>query len=167
MSDDAKGRKCFKHQGTVIYEWEESLDSILVFIQPPPLPENIKIKAVIQIKFNPKSLSVGIKGNPPYLAHQTAGIVDCDESLWYLNDSEKDKNKRQIVIEIQKAQKGMQWGCVFKGHSCLNPLEEEELKKKMMLERFQEENPGFDFSGADFNGKVPDARTFMGGVKYQ
>jgi hypothetical protein len=29
------------------------------------------------------------------------------------------------------------------------------LKKKMMLERFQEEHPGFDFSGADFNGNVP------------
>lgn len=28
------------------------------------------------------------------------------------------------------------------------------------------QNPGFDFSGADFNGQVPDARSFMGGVKY-
>ncbi|CAN0027242.1 unnamed protein product [Heterosigma akashiwo] len=37
----------------------------------------------------------------------------------------------------------------------------------MMLERFQEENPGFDFSGAEFNGMVPDPREFMGGVKYR
>ena len=28
------------------------------------------------------------------------------------------------------------------------------------------QNPGFDFSGAEFNGEVPDARSFMGGVKY-
>lgn len=35
-----------------------------------------------------------------------------------------------------------------------------------MLERFQEEHPGFDFSDADFNGKVPEAREFMGGIKY-
>jgi hypothetical protein len=35
-----------------------------------------------------------------------------------------------------------------------------------MLERFTEENPGFDFSNAEFNGNVPDARNFMGGVKY-
>ena len=77
------------------------------------------------------------------------------------------------------------------------------VKKKMMLERFQEEvgpppgattallvaplslshaplslslffhyeriytqNPGFDFSGAEFNGAVPDPQTFMGGVRY-
>ena len=42
----------------------------------------------------------------------------------------------------------------------------ENEKKKMMLERFQEEHPGFDFSGAEFNGNVPDATEFMGGVKY-
>jgi hypothetical protein len=36
----------------------------------------------------------------------------------------------------------------------------------MMLERFQEEHPGFDFSGAEFNGSVPEARDFMGGIKY-
>ena len=34
------------------------------------------------------------------------------------------------------------------------------------LERFQEENPGFDFSGASFNGQVPDPKNFMGGVGY-
>jgi hypothetical protein len=28
------------------------------------------------------------------------------------------------------------------------------------------QHPGFDFSGADFNGQVPDARSFMGGVKH-
>lgn len=31
---------------------------------------------------------------------------------------------------------------------------------------FLTQNPGFDFSGAEFNGQVPDARSFMGGVKY-
>ena len=28
------------------------------------------------------------------------------------------------------------------------------------------QNPGFDFSGAQMNGTAPDAREFMGGVKY-
>ena len=35
-----------------------------------------------------------------------------------------------------------------------------------MIERFQEEHPGFDFRSAEFNGQVPDPRAFMGGVKY-
>lgn len=54
----------------------------------------------------------------------------------------------QIVIEIQKAQKGVRWGGMFKGHEKVDPIEEEQLKKKLMLERFQEEHPGFDFSDA-------------------
>ena len=41
------------------------------------------------------------------------------------------------------------------------------MKKAMILERFQQENPGFDFSGADFNGQVPDPKTFMGGMAYK
>jgi hypothetical protein len=40
------------------------------------------------------------------------------------------------------------------------------MQRTMMLERFQEENPGFDFRDATFNGQVPDPRTFMGGVGY-
>jgi hypothetical protein len=28
------------------------------------------------------------------------------------------------------------------------------------------QHPGFDFSGAEFNGQVPDAREFLGGVKH-
>jgi hypothetical protein len=49
----------------------------------------------------------------------------------------------------------------------LDPLTAQEVQKKVMLERFQEEHPGFDFSGAEFNGMAPDPREFMGGVKYK
>ena len=47
------------------------------------------------------------------------------------------------------------------------PLLRSEVQKKLMLERFGEENPGFDFSGAEFSGGAPDPRNFMGGVKYK
>jgi len=51
--------------------------------------------------------------------------------------------------------------------SQVDPYTQSELQKSLMLERFQAENPGFDFSGADFNGQVPDPKTFMGGVGYK
>lgn len=53
------------------------------------------------------------------------------------------------------------------GHQALDPITQEEVKKNILLERFQEENPGFDFSQAKMNGQVPDAREFMGGVSYK
>lgn len=55
----------------------------------------------------------------------------------------------------------------FKGHELSNPMEVEKINKSLLLERFQEENPGFDFSSAEINGRVPEARTFMGGIRHQ
>ena len=48
-----------------------------------------------------------------------------------------------------------------KGHEQLDALATEDVKRQMLLERFQAEHPGFDFSGAEVNGQVPDPRTFM------
>ena len=83
------------------------------------------------------------------------------------------------------------WTAALKGRGGehVDIFTQEGEKKKMMLERFQEEHPGmeffffvlhdssihnmlilscvgFDFSGAEFNGNVPDATKFMGGIKH-
>ena len=63
--------------------------------------------------------------------------------------------------------KGEAWTSACMGHQALDPITQEEVKKNILLERFQEENPGFDFSQAKMNGQVPDAREFMGGVSYK
>ena len=69
-------------------------------------------------------------------------------------------------MNLQKVYKAQMWSEVFKGHGELNPMIQEEVKKQLLLERFGEEHPGFDFSGAKVNGQVPDARTYMGGLSY-
>ena len=48
----------------------------------------------------------------------------------------------------------------------IDPFVKQEMQRTMLLERFQEKNPGFDFRDAKFNGEVPDSQTFMGGVGY-
>ena len=73
----------------------------------------------------------------------------------------------ELHIQLQKMKKAETWSMACKGHGGLDPLTQSEVQKKILLERFQEENPGFDFSSADVNGMVPDPREFMGGVKYQ
>ncbi len=79
------------------------------------------------------------------------------ESLWTLEDD------GTLVITLTKAHKAETWPCVFKGHGQLDAAAEAEAHRRILLERFQEENPGFDFSQAEVNGAVPDPRTFMGG----
>lgn len=66
-----------------------------------------------------------------------------------------------------QSRQGEAWPGVFEGHRGVDAAKEEEEKKRMMLERFQAEHPGFDFSGAEFNGAVPDAHKFMDGFERQ
>ena len=46
-----------------------------------------------------------------------------------------------MEINLQKMLQGETWPCALKGHGTLNPIREEKVKKEMMLERFQRENP--------------------------
>lgn len=69
-----------------------------------------------------------------------------------------------IQLTLTKARPGETWPGAFVGHASLDPAAEESTKKAMLLERFQMEHPGFDFSGAEVTGAVPDPRTFMRGL---
>eukprot|EP01040_Poterioochromonas_malhamensis_P006564 gene6564-7068_t len=148
----------YEYQGRTIYEWEQTLTEVILYIEPPPGVT----KKLLDITFQPNHLKVGIKNNPvSYINEDTAGPIIVDDSLWMLADGE-------LVINLQKMHKGETWESALKGQQGekVDLHTKEELKKQMMLERFQEENPGFDFSNAEFNGQIPDAREFMGGIKY-
>ena len=171
LREKAKGRQQFKHGEQVVYEWDQTLDEVNIYIKPPDfmLPKNKQaIQAQLQpgqpmpsfdIKITPKSLTVGIKGNPPFLNEALGGHCLHEESYWMLEDDE-------LHIQLTKMKKGDMWMSACQGHQSLDPLMQEEVRKNILLERFQEENPGFDFSEAQMNGRVPDAREFLGGVKY-
>lgn len=66
-----------------------------------------------------------------------------------------------------KGSKAITWPSLLKGHGQIDPATREEVQKSLMLERWQDEHPGFDFSGATFNGAVPDPKKFMGGAGYK
>mmetsp|Transcript_62062 Transcript_62062/g.71136 ORF Transcript_62062/g.71136 Transcript_62062/m.71136 type:complete len:179 (-) Transcript_62062:2295-2831(-) len=172
VKEKALGRQKFEHEGRTIYEWDQTLDEINIYINPPPivLP---KYRADFEKQLQPGqklpalaveiavgTVTVGLKGNPPFLQEALTSSVKPSESYWYIEGEE-------LQINLQKLKKAEMWDSVFARHAKLDPLTAGEVKKQILLERFQEENPGFDFSNAEFNGQVPDARTFMGGVKYQ
>jgi hypothetical protein len=39
-------------------------------------------------------------------------------------------------------------------------------QQKLLLQRFQMEHPGFDFSNAEFSGDAPNPREFLGGIDH-
>lgn len=149
-------RRKYLHGDRTIYEWEQGLDEVNLFFAPPPGLPASEIECVIQ----PHHLRLGIKGNPSFIDEDLGGPVIVKESFWTLEDGE-------IHVTLQKMRKAETWASAFAGHAPLDPLAAQEEQRRILLQRFQEEHPGFDFSSAAVNGAVPDPRTFMEGVKYK
>ena len=53
----------YKYEGQTIYEWYQTLEEVHVFIQPPP---GVTAK-MIDCKITASRLTLGIKGNPPFI----------------------------------------------------------------------------------------------------
>ena len=130
-----------------------------LYIDAPP-----GISSASQLKCNiePTKLQLGLKNaNRWFINESTFSKVNVDDSSWYL-----DKDENIIHIVLSKVFKGETWESVLCNNFDLDPMTKQDIQKQMMLERFQQENPGFDFRNAEFNGAPPDPRTFMGGVRY-
>mmetsp|Transcript_27196 Transcript_27196/g.48845 ORF Transcript_27196/g.48845 Transcript_27196/m.48845 type:complete len:172 (+) Transcript_27196:1735-2250(+) len=164
FKEKARGRQQFKHGDQVIYEWEQSLDDVIMYFKPPHWvlpkyqPPGQKAPKMF-VDIQPNRLRLGVVGNDPFLDEELGGPVMLQESTWMIDEDE-------LIITLQKMRKAQTWTSACKRHGELDPLTKTEVQKKLMLERFQEEHPGFDFSNAEFNGRVPDAREFMGGISY-
>jgi CS domain len=155
-------RFIFEYSGTAIYEWEQSLSEVVLYVPAPPVVNNGKIVCTISAHH----LQLGLAGATQFfLDESTFAVVDTAESTWCF---EEDDGKKVIAIYLHKVAKGVVWEAPLKGRfdAVLDPAALQQVQKELMLERWQEENPGMDFRGAEFNGSVPDPRTFMGGVKY-
>lgn len=195
--DAKTGRYVFEYGGKTIYEWEQSLEGVLdtciawlllflmnayacwhskdtphtsLLTDTHIIDVNIYVTAPKGVKacqlfvnIETNRLQLGIKGSDSlFINEKTCGKVDTTESSWYMDDS------NIINIVLQKAHRAETWAsALVSSADTVNAVQTEEMKKTLLLERFQQENPGFDFRDADFNGSVPDPRTFMGGVKYK
>lgn len=161
-------RFIFEHAKKPIYEWEQTLSEVILYIPAPPEGSSI----VCTIAAN--HLQLGLRGhNRLFLDEDTAGAVDTTESTWCIEESDDADDdatgQRKIVIYLQKVAKGSVWSSALRGGAAeaqLDPVSLQRVQKEIMLERFQEENPGMDFRDAEINGSIPDPRTFMGGVRY-
>jgi hypothetical protein len=148
-----------------VYEWTQSLDECIMYIPAPPAP--------ISVTIGPNHLTIGLKnGTSAFIDEDTCHTVDIKESTWTVEDG-------MIVVYLQKANKAVVWEGLLQGRNfvrdtvvCntaarLDPVQLLEVQKEIMLERWGEQYPGMDFADAEFNGAVPDPRTFMGGVEYK
>ena len=78
-----------------------------------------------------------------------------DESTWTI---EEDEGQRFIRIFLVKCIKTPQscWKSLFQSSCPADPLTLDTMQKRFLQERYQRENPGFDFSGAEVTGNYQD-----------
>lgn len=132
-----EGRLKFEYQGRTIYEWEQSLSEVNIYIEPPAGIQSKMFEVVI----SHRHLKVGLKNAPPFLDEDTGGPTKPDESMWTLLDGE-------LNINLQKMNKAEMWEAALVGRNgeTIDAFTKEEVKKKLMLERFQEEVSYFSYS---------------------
>ncbi|GAV66620.1 CS domain-containing protein, partial [Cephalotus follicularis] len=147
-------RHSFIHNGQFFFEWDQTLEEVNIYIN---LFFYVHSKQ-FYCKIQSKHVFFCIKGSPPYLNHDFFCPVKTDSSFWTLEDD-------IMHITLQKREKGKTWSSPILGEGQLDPYSSDLEQKRLMLQRFQEENPGFDFSQAQFSGSCPDPRTFMGGIR--
>jgi len=160
-------RYVFEYNGQQIYEWEQSLEEVTMYVNAPKGKKANDFRIIIETN----RLRIGLKGFDRFFIDEpTFGKVDTSESSWYIDDS-------IIHIILIKVARGSVWETPLLGKAdntsggksakgIVDPVTKEKMTQELMLERFAEENPGFDFRDAKFNGAAPDPREFMGGIKY-
>jgi len=61
----------FTYNDRTVYEWEQNLEEVHVYISPPP---GVKAK-MLDIKITSTHVKIGIKGNPPFISVRTAPLL--------------------------------------------------------------------------------------------
>ena len=70
----------------------------------------------LEVKIETEKLTVGIKGNPPFLSESLGGKVKSSESFWLIEE------EKELHIQLCKQKKGETWGSACLGHQTLDPM---------------------------------------------
>ncbi|XP_063851143.1 nudC domain-containing protein 2-like [Scylla paramamosain] len=132
--------------------WWQTVAEVHVEVE---LPEGTRSKAV-QVEVRPSHIKVVVLGAVVFEG-TLYGVVRADETVWTLED------KKLLHIAMTKADactKETLWEGLLTDRFLADPFVQLEMRKKLDLEHFQMENPGFDFSGATLKkgyDKVPNS----------
>ena len=103
--DSETGRYIFECNGHKVYEWDQNLEEVNLYIAAPRRTR----AAEFQINIQAKRLQVGIRNRDRFFVDEdTFSKVDTMESSWYL-----DEDEGKIHIILIKAHRGEVWDAVL------------------------------------------------------
>ncbi|XP_033123578.1 nudC domain-containing protein 2-like isoform X1 [Anneissia japonica] len=123
--------------------WYQTIEEVMVEINVEP---GTKPKEITVI-FKPNHLTCVVRGNN-IIKGDLFATVHADECLWDLED------RKLLRLTLTKGNPTAEncWQSLLKEQYAADPMKFDQMEKKLTLERFQNENPGFDFSGAEMSG---------------
>mmetsp|Transcript_10334 Transcript_10334/g.11388 ORF Transcript_10334/g.11388 Transcript_10334/m.11388 type:complete len:162 (+) Transcript_10334:38-523(+) len=134
------------------YSWSQTRETVEITIDVPDGTRGRDVVCIIKTD----SLKFALKGKDPILDGKLFENVKADDSTWTIED------RKLVRIVLEKSIVHNSWTSVIKGKDELDPITKEKMDKRMLLEKFQSEHGGFDFSGAEFNGGLPkDPKNFL------
>lgn len=72
-------RHKFIHAGQVIYEWDQTVDDVNIYVQTPP-----GLKAsMLAVNIQSKKVSIGVKGEKPYIDVRSFAVSRVFRREWY------------------------------------------------------------------------------------
>ena len=138
--------------GKVLYEWEQTLDEMNVYVFVDPLIKTSDI--LVDVRTDTMTMREKKENGFMFIDRlKMYRVVVSDETVWT-----RDGISGEIHVQMVKRKKAEPWVGAFEAHCDeISAKATEEDRERMMRARFQSENPGFDFSDAKFDGAVPDA----------
>jgi len=71
-------RISYTHGGKVIYEWEQTLEEVHLYMKPPP---DVTAK-MIQCKIGSNEMTLAFKDNSPFISEQFYAYINSSEAIW-------------------------------------------------------------------------------------
>ncbi|XP_044309941.1 nudC domain-containing protein 2 [Varanus komodoensis] len=123
--------------------WYQSLEEVFVEVN---VPAGTRAREV-ECSMKSRHLSLAVAGKK-VLEGKLFDSTIADEATWTL----EDQKLIRIVLTKTKRDARNCWTSLLENEYVADLWIQDQMQKKLTLERFHKENPGFDFTGADISG---------------
>ncbi|KAG8439083.1 hypothetical protein GDO86_005334 [Hymenochirus boettgeri] len=136
--------------------WYQTMEEVFIEVQ---VPQGTQAKE-IQCKLGSRNIALTVRGKDIIKGKLFDSTIS-DEATWTL----EDRKLIRIILTKTNRDAGNCWESLLDGEYSAGPWVQDQMQKKLTLERFQRENPGFDFSGAEISGNYSSGGPDFTGLK--
>ncbi|NXR14711.1 NUDC2 protein, partial [Semnornis frantzii] len=123
--------------------WYQTLEEVFIEVRVPPGTRAKDVSCSLQSRH----IALSVRGQG-VLQGKLFDSTVTDEGTWTL----EDRKLIRVVLMKTNRDAGNCWTSLLENEYAADPWVQDQMQRKLTLERFQRENPGFDFSGAEISG---------------